>query len=96
MVKHSRARQVHVELCGADNEIRLRIADGGIGFDPDFRNAAAGIGLVGMHERLRLVGGTLSVRSAPMRGAEILAEVPLSLSSNQAKIRTYAAGAMET
>ena len=60
--------------------IRLRIADAGVGFDPVLRSTKVGIGLVSMRERLRLVGGTLLVQSEPMRGTEILAEVPLSAS----------------
>jgi signal transduction histidine kinase len=48
-----------------------------------------------MRERLRLVGGRLSVRSEPMRGTEILVEVPLSVSANEAKARTTAAGGIE-
>jgi signal transduction histidine kinase len=46
-----------------------------------------GIGLVSMRERLRLVGGMLFVKSEPMRGTEILAEVPLSISTNRAHVR---------
>jgi PAS domain S-box-containing protein len=96
VVKHSQARKARAELYVSANEVRLRILDGGVGFDPDFRSAAAGIGLVGMHERLRLVGGRLSVQSSPLRGTEILAEIPLSMSAHQVKIRAHAAGRMET
>jgi PAS domain S-box-containing protein len=90
VVKHSRAKNAQVELCGSNNEIRLRVVDAGVGFDPSLRSREVGIGLVSMRERLRLVGGRLSVRSAPMRGTEILAEVPLSDSINdlQLKVRT--------
>jgi len=80
VVKHSQAKQAQVELCNANNEIRLRIVDAGPGFDVSLSNTDVGIGLVGMRERLRLVGGRLSVQSAPTRGTEILAEVPLSVS----------------
>jgi PAS domain S-box-containing protein len=95
VVKHSRAKQAQAELYGANNEIRLRIVDAGVGFDPALRSALAGMGLVSMRERLRLVGGRLSVRSEPMRGTEILVEVPLSVSANEAKARTTAAGGIE-
>jgi len=63
-----------------------------VGFDPALRNGDAGLGLVSMRERLRLVGGGLSVQSAPMRGTEILAQVPPHASANEARIRVDAAG----
>jgi PAS domain S-box-containing protein len=92
LIKHSQAKQAQAELHGANNEIRLRIVDTGLGFDPALRSPAAGIGLTSMRERLRLVGGTLSVRSAPMQGTEILAQVPLYASTNEAEARIQSAG----
>jgi PAS domain S-box-containing protein len=92
VVKHSHVNRAQAELRGADNEIRLRVVDAGAGFDPGLWSAGAGIGLVSMRERLRLVGGTLSVRSAPSNGTEILAQVPLSALVNEAERRTKAAG----
>ncbi|MGB7750461.1 MAG: PAS domain S-box protein [Candidatus Acidiferrales bacterium] len=85
MVKHSGAKRAQVELSATSDEILLRIVDAGVGFDVGLRDSTVGIGLVGMRERLRLVGGKLSIQSAPMRGTEILAEVPLSVSSNDAR-----------
>jgi PAS domain S-box-containing protein len=92
VVKHSRAKQAQVGLTGVNDEIRLRIMDSGVGFDSDLPSSRAGIGLVGMRERLRLVGGTLSVRSAPMRGTEILAQVPLSASTSRERVRVASFG----
>jgi PAS domain S-box-containing protein len=92
VVKHSRAKQAQVELSATGNGIRLRVVDAGVGFDPALRNGDAGLGLVSMRERLRLVGGGLSVQSAPMRGTEILAQVPPHASANEARIRVDAAG----
>jgi signal transduction histidine kinase len=66
--------------------------DAGLGFDPELRNENAGLGLVSMRERLRLVGGRLSVQSAPMRGTEILAEVPLSVSADEPRVKLMTAG----
>jgi PAS domain S-box-containing protein len=92
VAKHSRAKQAQAELCRANNEIRLRIVDAGVGFDLAFRGTDEGIGLVSMRERLRLVGGRLSVRSAPMRGTEILAEIPLSFPAKRAHVKVMTAG----
>jgi PAS domain S-box-containing protein len=92
VAKHSRAKQAQVELCNGNNEIRLQIVDSGLGFDADLKNTDVGIGLIGMRERLRLVGGRLSVQSALARGTEILAEVPVSVSADEAYASTTTAG----
>jgi PAS domain S-box-containing protein len=92
VVKHSQAKSAQVELGSNANGVSLRITDAGRGFDPDLGNPDAGIGLVGMRERLRLVGGRLSVNSELMHGTEILAEVPLAASADEAQVRTQAAG----
>ena len=86
VVKHSRAKQAQVELSCTSDGIRLRTVDAGVGFDPDVRSARAGIGLVSMRERLRIVGGGLSIRSSPMRGTEILAVMPLSADAKEANV----------
>jgi PAS domain S-box-containing protein len=96
VVKHSRAKEGRVELSGASSRIRLRVVDAGLGFDVALGSTDAGIGLVGMRERLRLVGGRLSVKSEPMQGTEIFAEVPLSLSPNKTLARIMTAGGTKT
>jgi signal transduction histidine kinase len=76
IVKHSQAKSADVELSVNSKTVSLRITDAGRGFDPDLRNPDGGIGLISMRERLRLVGGRLSVKSELMQGTEIFAEVP--------------------
>jgi signal transduction histidine kinase len=91
IVKHSQAKSADVELSVNAKTVSLRIRDAGRGFDPDLNNPAGGIGLVSMRERLRLVGGRVSVRSELMQGTEIFAEVPLIVYANKAQERTKAA-----
>jgi signal transduction histidine kinase len=62
-VTHGHARKITVGLARDAGLLRLRIKDAGIGFDPAAR--PEGLGLVSMQERLRLVGGKLSIRSSP-------------------------------
>jgi len=92
VVKHSQAKRANIELGANENGISLRIKDEGKGFDPHDSNLDAGIGLVGMTERLRLVAGRLSIRSELMRGTEIVAEVPLSAFTNEKHASTHVAG----
>jgi PAS domain S-box-containing protein len=92
VVKHSGAREAQVQLNGNAFGISLRIVDQGKGFNPAIKNPAAGIGLIGMSERLRLVGGRLLVESETGRGTEILAEAPVALPVAEGKVKSHAAG----
>jgi len=75
-VKHSESTEAEVELSGHSAEIELSISDSGRGFDVESAKRAAGLGLVSMRERLRLVGGHLSIESAPSQGTRIRVRVP--------------------
>jgi PAS domain S-box-containing protein len=71
VVKHSGAATAQVELSGHGDQIELCISDSGAGFRPESANAASGLGLTSMQERLRSVGGQLSVESEPSQGTRI-------------------------
>ena len=82
ILKHARATQVSVTLAYDDSNIRFKIQDNGIGFDPDMPRRqdreGGGFGLINMRERARLLGGELAVRSEPGRGTLVEATLPLS------------------
>jgi signal transduction histidine kinase len=92
VAKHSQGKNVHVQLAANAAGVSLRIKDDGKGFNTDRSEPAVGIGLIGMHERIRLVGGRLLVMSEVMRGTEILAEVPVQASTNEPEVKVQAAG----
>jgi signal transduction histidine kinase len=73
VVKHSGATEVEVLLLRSPGSIRLVIKDKGIGFNGTLRSN--GLGLVGMQERLRIVGGTFTLTSTPGHGTTIEAVV---------------------
>ena len=77
VIKHSGARHARVELRGSPDAISLRISDDGSGFDPDSAAGKGGLGLVSMRERLRLVGGEITIDSRPSGGARIDVRIPL-------------------
>jgi PAS domain S-box-containing protein len=83
VVKHSGAGEASVELSGHSDSIDLCISDSGAGFDPQNISSLGGIGLISMRERLRLVGGRLSIESERSRGTRIRAQIPISKSSEQ-------------
>ncbi len=77
-LKHSGVRQFTVELRGAPDAVQLTVRDSGVGFDPDVMMQGSGLGLTSMKERLKLVGGIMSIDSRANRGTTIQARVPLS------------------
>jgi signal transduction histidine kinase len=78
VAKHSRAKKVRMELFGAGENVVLRVSDDGVGFDPGASRNQAGLGMISMGERVRFVGGKLSVWSKPSMGTQVEATVPLS------------------
>jgi PAS domain S-box-containing protein len=83
IIKHSGACDAVVELHGSPHEIRLSVTDKGVGFNPESAEKKQGLGLLSIRERLRLVGGTMSIASQPLRGSRIDAVVPLKAAGRQ-------------
>jgi signal transduction histidine kinase len=77
VVKHARARHVSILLARSSGAIKAVIEDDGQGFDPA-EESLDGFGLVGMRERLALLGGRLEVESGGEGGTAIAAEVPIT------------------
>jgi two-component system sensor histidine kinase UhpB len=73
VAQHARARRVKVNLRTA-NGVELTVRDDGAGFDT--AQESKGLGLNGMAERARLVGGELTVQSRPGAGTELCLKVP--------------------
>lgn len=78
--RHAAATRVVVELSFKPRCVRMTIADDGCGFEaPEHLEGltqAGKLGLIGMHERTQLVGGTLSIHSRPNAGSRLLLQVP--------------------
>ena len=76
VAQHANAKQVLIELVSTPKYVRLRVEDDGRGFDPE--SAPAGrYGLIGLNERARLLGGSLTIESAPERGTRLDIHIPL-------------------
>jgi two-component system, NarL family, sensor histidine kinase YdfH len=77
VARHARAGQAAVRLSVTDGAVRLAISDAGAGFDPAEAAARPGhFGLMGLQERTRLAGGTLTIQSAPGKGTRLEAVFP--------------------
>ena len=80
--KYAKASHVNIDLRCVDGQVRLRVGDDGVGFDPGSipereEPGRAGLGIFGMRERATLLRGTLEIHSAPSRGTEVVAQLPL-------------------
>lgn len=74
-IKHSGAKSILVSLRRDHGDLRLIVSDRGVGFTPQSSNASTGLGLTGMRQRLRNIGGSLRITSAPGQGTSISASL---------------------
>jgi signal transduction histidine kinase len=75
--RHSGARSIHVDLQAGPAALSVRVEDDGVGFQQE-SVAGEGLGLRGIEERVRELGGRFQIRSQPRQGAVLQAEIPLS------------------
>lgn len=82
-LRHAQAHQLRVALRFEPGELAITVTDDGRGFPPDSTDefAPGHLGLLGMAERARLLGGKLEVRSAPGKGTVIDVSMPLGARS---------------
>lgn len=82
IVKHSRAKNVAVSITENQKNARITIADDGIGFDGKVSfhaDKSGGFGLFSIRERLKHLGGQLSIFSNPGKGTRVVMTAPRNL-----------------
>ncbi|AET61004.1 membrane associated, signal transduction histidine kinase-like ATPase [Paenibacillus terrae HPL-003] len=78
VAKHSHAKNVWINILDNQGMISMGVRDDGKGFNPDNIAKQAGhYGLIGIHERTRLLGGTIHINSTVQEGTSIKVEAPL-------------------
>lgn len=79
-LRHAAARSVHVSVSAEAGRLQLSVTDDGIGMSTADRDARLrdSLGLVSMRERAELLGGQLTIDSAPRRGTRIEAKLPMA------------------
>lgn len=81
VVRHAKARNVWIELSRTERTVELAVRDDGVGFDAPrmlARAAASGhLGLLGIRERVEILGGSVMVESQPTRGTSIRVSLPV-------------------
>jgi signal transduction histidine kinase len=82
ITRHAHAETVLIQGSAADGRLLIEIEDDGVGFDPAgierSHDSLRGIGLLGMRERLEILGGTLEVDSTPGEGTRIVFSLPIA------------------
>ena len=76
VVRHALATRVDVILEWQGEKIVIIVEDDGVGFDVQSARDADQLGLLGMHERAEMLGGTLLIDSTPKMGTTLVVEVP--------------------
>jgi signal transduction histidine kinase len=71
---HASAKNAKVTVAQGSDKITIEVTDDGHGFNPERQR---GMGILGMEERVRRLGGNLTIESAPGKGATVKAELPL-------------------
>jgi signal transduction histidine kinase/ligand-binding sensor domain-containing protein len=75
IVKHGQATKANVEIWLEGGDIHVTISDNGRGFNPE-APARRGLGLTSIAERVRMLGGTHTLVSAPGRGTTLTIRIP--------------------
>ena len=78
VVKHAQVTEARLRLRRRNGYICLSVSDRGQGFDPQRRGRTGGFGLLGIRERVKLLGGRMRARSAKGKGSTFLITVPAS------------------
>ncbi|REJ68492.1 MAG: hypothetical protein DWQ31_07815 [Planctomycetota bacterium] len=78
VAKHAQADEAEVVLATREGELQLRVRDRGRGFDPQSQVATGRLGILGMRERVELLGGRFTLESAAAAGTTIDVVIPLN------------------
>ncbi len=76
-IRHSKATHIQVGMFLENGIIRIQYSDDGIGFKLQKLDAPTGLGFSGMSERVRILGGSLSIHSAAGQGVSITIQIPI-------------------
>jgi len=76
IIKHASAHQAYIKLLQDNDFIYLSIQDDGVGFRQTSSNRLGGHGLHNIQERVKMLGGTIDMKSAPRKGTLIQIKVP--------------------
>ncbi|MCX6867369.1 MAG: response regulator [Verrucomicrobia bacterium] len=77
VLRHAQASQVEIRLNTSAKGLELVIQDNGRGFPPESISGSMGFGLLGIHERVNTLGGTVQFLNEPGKGAAVWVRIPI-------------------
>lgn len=78
VTRHARATRVTIEVNTEDEALNLSVLDNGIGFDPMRGGTDGHFGVLGIHERAAILGGSIAWSATPGGGTTLRLHVPLA------------------
>ncbi len=88
VVRHAHATRISLVIRKVPRAIQMEISDNGRSFQVDkvlHARTPKRLGLIGMRERIEMIGGTLAIESAPGRGTTVRAEIPFAQEKSSAR-----------
>jgi signal transduction histidine kinase len=82
VIRHARASRADVQVTRVDGILELVVTDDGRGFDVRATldaGASRALGLLGLQERVGMLGGELQIDAAPGRGSKVTARIPVAV-----------------
>jgi signal transduction histidine kinase len=86
IARHAEASSVEVHLETDDGELRLTVADDGIGINMEVLRHKRSLGLLGIRERAKLVGGSVDIVPSANGGTEVRLRVPIGTENNDVRV----------
>jgi signal transduction histidine kinase len=86
VARHAKAKAVHVTFRKRRRSVAMEIRDDGMAFKVEsviFAKKSKHLGILGMRERVEMVGGTFKIESVPKRGTVISAEIPFKFADKK-------------
>ena len=76
VARHAKATEVNVRLASENGELVLEVRDNGQGIQAEQLSTGKSLGILGMRERARLLGGDLIIQGVPGGGTTVIARIP--------------------
>lgn len=77
IVRHSKTKELKIELKQQTNLFQIIIADNGVGFDNDAIDSSSGLGWKNIYARIKLVNGNIKIHSEKNKGSNFLINIPV-------------------